>query len=76
MNDNRAADAVARILRDPPSPDPDITAAHILTVLRGHGWRPIPPPTVPPPSRPLPADRVHAIAARARQALTKEDDHD
>lgn len=71
---DRAVAAVARILRAPPSPDPDITAAHIVAALRGHGWRPTTVASVPPPpSRPLPPETVHALAARAKQALTKED---
>ena len=73
-----AVAAIARILRTPPSPDPDVTAAHILTALRGQGWRPtnaIPLPQWQPGRQgpPLPEDRMHAIAARAREAIRKED---
>lgn len=73
-----ATHAIARILRNPPSPDPDITAAHILTALRGQGWRPTNAVPLPPwaPGPPLPEDRVRAHANAARQAITKEDHHD
>ena len=69
-----AVHAIARILRNPPSPDPDITAAHILTALRGHGWRPTNTVPLPGwvPGPPLPEDRVREHAKRARQAITKE----
>lgn len=81
MTDSAAIAAVARILRAPPAHDPDILAAHIITALRGHGWRPsnvvpMPPRYQPPAGPPLPENVVRAHAARARQAITKEDHHD
>lgn len=54
--------------------DPEVVAVEILTILRGHGWRPTVAAAPPPqPSRPLPPERVHAIAARARQAINREE---
>ena len=70
---SRAVAAVARILRAPPSSDPDVTAAHIVAALRGHGWRPTNAVPLPPwqAGAPLPQDRVHGLAAQARQAITR-----
>lgn len=48
MSDFRAVAAVARIIRNNHGGDPDITAAEILTALRGHGWRPTPATPQPP----------------------------
>ena len=76
--DRHAAAVVARILRAPPGTDPDIIAAHVVTALKGHGWRPsnvtpMPPRYEQPPGPPLPGNVVHEYAARARKAITRED---
>ena len=72
---SRAVTAVARILRAPPSTDPDVTAAHIVAALKGHGWRPTPAaPAVPwqaQTSQPLPEHRNRELAAQARQAINQ-----
>ena len=78
---NNTAGAIARHLRSHVhGADPDVLAMEILAIVRGHGWRPtnvvpLPPQWQSPPGPPLPEDRVHAIAAWARQAITKEDPH-
>ncbi len=54
--DQRALNAVTQLLTRAGCPHPDVTATEILTVLRGHGWRPTnaqpPPPWQPHPDRP------------------------
>lgn len=74
MTTDPAHTAVARIIRDATGTDPEVTATHILTALRGHGWRPTAAtPPVPPPAGPAaPPATVHAIAAEARAAITRE----
>lgn len=73
--DRKAAAAIAAILSRA-GPDPHVTANEIVQALRGHGWRPTParpaPTWEPGTGRPLPAKAVHAIAAKARAAITKD----
>ena len=79
--DRHVAAVIARILRAPPSTDPDVLALHVVTALRGHGWRPsnvtaLPPRYEQPAVPPLAANVVRAYAQRARQAITREDPGD
>ena len=77
MTDARAIGAVARIISDgiAAEADPEVIAAHVITALRGHGWRPtnVVPLSEWHQSPPLAENVVHAYAARARQAITRDD---
>ena len=56
--DSHAIAAITRILTNAaPTDAPEVTAAHILAALHGHGWRPTqaqPPPPWQPTSQPAP----------------------
>jgi hypothetical protein len=86
-DDRRAARTIANLIRtrdaertdeetgytDPCGPDPDTLAAEIITVLRGHGWRPTPatrpPPWQPTPGEPLDSERYQQLADQARAGM-------
>ena len=56
--DSHAIAAITRILTNRgPTDAPEVTAAHILAALHGHGWRPTqaqPPPPWQPVGEPSP----------------------
>lgn len=71
----RAIAAVTRILTAAePGTAPEVTAAHIVTSMRGHGWRPTaaqpPPPWQPDGTPPSPPTSEYR---QARAAITREE---
>lgn len=71
--DDAAVDLIARHLtgRLAAGIDPQLVAAHLVDILREHGWRPIPRPesiTAPGPRDP---DTYRRGAERVREALAE-----
>lgn len=79
MNDEpetrRAVAAITRMLAAATDADPAVLANEIVQAMRGHGWRPTPAQATPwrPATQPADPGTVRAIAAQARQAITRED---
>ena len=75
----RAIAAVTRMLQlltEQGHYDPAVAANEIVQALRAHGWRPTPAQAPPPwqaTQRPADPAAVHAIAAQARAAITREE---
>jgi hypothetical protein len=65
MTDQSDLNALARLLRDSGTANPDAVALEVIAVLTGHGWRQVIEPP-PPASHPVPAtDEWKAIRAEA-----------
>ena len=63
--DREAVSALARLLRDSGTANPDAVALEVIAVLKGHGWRQVIEPP-PPGAHPVPAtDEWKAIRAEA-----------
>ena len=70
----RAVAAIARMLTAAVDADPGVLANEIVQALRGHGWRPTavqqPPSWRQTAVAPADLHTMHALAAKARQAIT------